>query len=68
MEESNRIGIIAYGSGHYIFNDNPGLVLNVIVKAYTNTLDDDDKKLNILSKSVDKSMELFIQEKMKEKE
>ena len=67
-EESNRIGIIAYGSGHYIFKDNPGLVLNAIVKAYTNTLDDNDKKLEILSKSVDKSIELFIQEKMKEKE
>jgi hypothetical protein len=67
-EESNRIGIIAYGSGHYIFKDNPGLVLNAIVKAYTSTLDDDDKRLEILSKSVDKSMELFIQEKKKEKE
>ena len=65
---SNRIGIIAYGSGHYIFKDNPGLLLNAIVKAYTNTLDDDDKKLKILSKSVDKSMEIFIQEKKKEKE
>jgi len=67
-QESNRIGIIAYGSGHYIFKDNPGLVLNAIVKAYTNTLDDDDKRLEILSKSIDKSMELFIKEKKKEKE
>jgi len=67
-EESNRIGIIAYGSGHYIFQDNPGLVLNAIVKAYTSTLDNDDKRLEILSKSVDKTMELFIQEKKKEKE
>ena len=66
-EESNRIGIIAYGSGHYIFKDNPGLVLNAIVKAYTNTLNDNDKKLKILSKSVDKSIELFIQEKKKDK-
>ena len=67
-EESNRIGIIAYGSGHYIFKDNPGLILNAIVKAYTNILGDDDKRLEILSKSVDKSIELFIQEKKKEKE
>lgn len=67
-EESNRLGIIAYGSGHYIFKDNPGLVLNAIIKAYTNTLDDDDKRLEVLSKSVDKSIELFIQEKKKERE
>ncbi len=65
-QESNRIGIIAYGSGHYIFKDNPGLVLNAIVKAYTSTLDDDDKRLKVLSNSVDKSIELFIQEKKKE--
>ncbi len=68
MLRKNRIGIIAYGSGHYIFNDNPGLVLNAIVKAYVNTLSDDNKRLEILSKSVDKSIELFIQEKKKEKE
>ena len=67
-EESNRIGIIAYGSGHYIFKDNRGLVLIAIVMAYTSTLDDDDKRLEILSKSVDKSIELFIQEKKKEME
>jgi hypothetical protein len=67
-EKPNRIGIIAYGSGHYIFKDNPGLVLNAIVKAYTSTLDDDNKRLEILSKSVDKSIELFIQEQKKEKE
>lgn len=64
--ESNRSGITAYGSGHYIFNDNPGLILNAIVKAYVNILDNEDKKLEILSKSVDKSIELFIEEKKKE--
>jgi len=67
-EESNRIGIIAYGSGHYIFKDNPGLVLNAIVKAYVSTLDNENKRLEVLSKSVDKSMELFIQQKKKERE
>ena len=67
-EESKRIGIIAHGGGNYIFKDNPGLVINAIVKAYDNTLDDDNKRLAILSKSVDKSIELFIQEKKKEKE
>lgn len=66
QEESNRIGIIAYGSGHYIFKDNPGLVFNSIVKAYVSTLSDDKEKLNILNKSVYKSIELFIQAKKKD--
>ena len=64
--ESNRTGIIASGSGHYIFKDNPGLVFNAIVKAYINTLSDDKEKLNILNKSVNKSIDLFIQEKKKD--
>jgi hypothetical protein len=68
LEKPNRIGIIAYGSGHYIFKDNPGIVLNAIVKAYISTLDSDEKKLEILSKSVDKSIEIFIREKKNEKE
>jgi hypothetical protein len=37
--EPNRQGITAYGCGHIIFNDNPSLVVNAIVKAYTGTLD-----------------------------
>ena len=28
-------GIIAYGCGHYIFQDNPGLVIDAIVKQYS---------------------------------
>jgi len=35
----NREGIIAYGSGHYIFRDNPPLVVDVIIKAYIGMLD-----------------------------
>lgn len=31
---SNREGITAYESGHYIFKDNPPLVVNAIIKAY----------------------------------
>jgi pimeloyl-ACP methyl ester carboxylesterase len=31
---SNRSGILASGCGHFIFNDNPPLVINAIVKAY----------------------------------
>jgi len=31
---ANRIGILATGCGHFIFDDNPPLVINAIVKAY----------------------------------
>lgn len=31
----NRAGIVAYGSGHYIFRENPSLVIDSIVKAYS---------------------------------
>ena len=65
-QETNRTGIIAYGSGHYIFKDNPGLVFNAIVKAYVSTLSDDKEKLDILNKSVNKSIELFIEAKKKD--
>jgi pimeloyl-ACP methyl ester carboxylesterase len=35
--QPNREGIIAYGCRHVIFNDNPALVVNAIVKTYTAT-------------------------------
>src|SRR5438132_4093689 len=31
---ANRTGILATGCGHFIFDDNPPLVINAIVKAY----------------------------------
>jgi pimeloyl-ACP methyl ester carboxylesterase len=34
---SNRTGILASGCGHFIFNDNPPLVIDAIVKAYNTT-------------------------------
>jgi hypothetical protein len=33
---SKRTGIVAYGSGHYIFRDNRPLVVMAIAKAYAN--------------------------------
>ena len=36
--QPNREGITAYGCGHVIFNDNPSLVINAIVKAYAGNL------------------------------
>ena len=35
---NNRTAITAYNCGHYIFLDNPALVVNAIVKAYSETL------------------------------
>jgi len=40
-EASNRIGIIAYGCGHYIFKDNPILAINVIAEAYSKIVNRD---------------------------
>jgi len=37
---TNRSGITAYGCGHFIFEDNPPLVISTIVKAYAETLDE----------------------------
>jgi pimeloyl-ACP methyl ester carboxylesterase len=34
----NREGIVAYGSGHYIFRENPALVVESIVKIYSTVL------------------------------
>jgi len=36
---NNRTGITAYNCGHYIFIDNPALVINGIAKVYAATLD-----------------------------
>jgi pimeloyl-ACP methyl ester carboxylesterase len=36
--EPNREGIVAYGSGHYIFQENPPLVVESIVEIYSSVL------------------------------
>ena len=36
MASPNRKGIIAYGSGHYVFREKPDLVFDAIVKVYLN--------------------------------
>ncbi|MVM32083.1 alpha/beta fold hydrolase [Spirosoma sp. HMF4905] len=38
-ESPNRKGIMAYGCGHFIFGDNPPMVINAIVEAYAKTVD-----------------------------
>ncbi len=39
----NTIGITAYGCGHYIWLDNPALVIMTISKAYADLLDDKER-------------------------
>jgi pimeloyl-ACP methyl ester carboxylesterase len=50
--QSNREGITAYGSGHYIFKDNPPLVTHVIVKAYISIVDGQEAE-QILRRQLD---------------
>jgi len=49
---NNRTAITAYGCGHYIFIDNPSLVINSIVKVYAETLDAKSKNV-LLANSLD---------------
>lgn len=64
---SNREGIVAIESGHYIFKDNPSLIINSIVKAYINSLDSDRLKLDLLSKALDQNIELLSKQKIVKK-
>lgn len=61
--ESNRIKIIAEGSGHYIFLDNPGLIINTIIKAYSETLNKEQQN-KLLQKALDNAIELSIEAKV----
>jgi pimeloyl-ACP methyl ester carboxylesterase len=65
--ESNRLEIIAEGSGHYIFKDNPGLIINTIIKAYSETLDENQQNV-LLKKALDNAIELSIEAKKAEME
>jgi len=65
--EANRVEIIADGSGHYIFKDNPGLIINTIIKAYSETLDENQRNV-LLKKALDNAIELAIEAKKTEME
>lgn len=58
--KSNILNIPAYGSTHYIFRNNPILVINAIIKAYSNTINESEK-CHILEKALDNSIELSIE-------
>lgn len=60
---SNVTNIIAESSGHAIFNDNPGLVINAIVKAYVETLDENQQNV-VLQKALDNAIDLSIETKV----
>ncbi|HVM89927.1 MAG TPA: alpha/beta fold hydrolase [Puia sp.] len=62
---SNRIGITAYGCGHYIFEDNPTLVVNAIAKEYSATLESNQKS-KILTKAITYSTDATNETKKKE--
>jgi pimeloyl-ACP methyl ester carboxylesterase len=65
--KDNIKNIIAQGSAHYIFRDNPGLIINSIIKAYIKTLDEDMQNA-ILKKALDNAIELSVEAKKREME
>ncbi len=58
--KSNVLNIPAYGSTHYIFRDNPSLVINAIIKAYLTTLTESEQ-CDVLKKVLDNSINLSIE-------
>lgn len=52
----NREGLTAFGTGHYIYRDNPDLVVKVVVKAYADVIDR-QAALQILKRELDHSIE-----------
>ncbi|MFD0795976.1 alpha/beta fold hydrolase [Maribacter chungangensis] len=65
LGEKNDIidNIIAVGSGHAVFQDNPALVINAIIKAYSKTLDEGQQNM-LLHKALDNAIELAIETKV----
>ena len=61
--KDNVKNIIAKGSGHAVFQDNPSLIINTIIKAYSETLDEDQQNA-LLQKALDNAIELAIETKV----
>ncbi len=61
--KSNVENIVALGSSHAIFQDNPGLVVNAIIKAYSKTLSKNQQN-ELLKKALDNAIELSIENKV----
>ena len=62
-KKDNVTNIIARGSGHYVFQDNPSLIINAIIKAYSEILDEGQQN-ELLQKALDNAIELSIEAKM----
>ncbi|TDT45026.1 pimeloyl-ACP methyl ester carboxylesterase [Maribacter spongiicola] len=63
-EKNNNVtNIIAEGSSHAVFNDNPALVINAIIKAYSETLDKSQQNV-VLHKALGNAIELSIETKV----
>ena len=62
---SKRTGIVAYESGHYIFEDNRPLVVMAIVKAYANISGTKNRE-EILQRAMDYSIDMINETKKEE--
>ncbi len=63
IQNNNVTNIIAESSSHAVFSDNPALVINAIVKAYSETLDKNQQNI-VLQKALDNAIELSIETKV----
>ena len=62
-QKDNVTNILAKGSGHAVFQDNPSLIINAIIKAYSKTLEEGQQN-ELLQKALDYAIELSIETKM----
>lgn len=62
-DTDNVTNIVAKGSGHAVFQDNPVLIINAIIKAYSKTLNERQQN-ELLQRALDNAMELSIETKM----
>ncbi|WKX78679.1 alpha/beta fold hydrolase [Zobellia laminariae] len=59
-KNKNVTNIIAKGCGHAVFEDNPALIINTIIKAYSETLAKDQQNA-VLQKALDNAIVLAIE-------
>ena len=64
-KNKNVKNIIAQGSGHAIFEDNPALIINTIIQAYSEILDSEQQHI-LLKKALNNAIELSIDTKKAE--
>lgn len=61
---NNVTNIIAESSSHAVFNDNPALVINAIIQAYSETLDENQQNA-VLQKALGNAIDLSIETKVR---